>query len=314
MSCFKDCLKPRTRVATETYKPRGEIIAARLAQTRGRAKGTIMPFEEETLAEPPPEPRRFKSIIEKPKPITTVKIRNLDEPFSKIGMETGGLVDTANVIVDWWIGSNIPIKVQNFLKKNGNLPVETLQVGRSPISNTINTALNVISAGQFDKVKAKLGYDVFFHLYLIINNKFILEKNEVFNVKPYKAQKGEEKVDVVLDKNITIGDLLEVASVDKNNFYGNYDPFTNNCQDAVMTLLQKNGLINASLTSFIKQDVSSLLSDLQPLKKQAKQITNVGALINKLLQYATGGQRSFARGSTDLVRMADANCVRVRQH
>lgn len=202
--------------------------------------------------------------------------------------------------LDTFLNSVIPVKVSNWLKANQNVEVKTLQVGRTPLKQWVNTALNIISAGQWNKVKKEVGYDKMFHLYLIINGKFLIEKNEVFNVKNYSPSSGEEKIEIPVAKPITIGEMFSRVT-NLENFYSNYDAFKNNCQDAVMYLLQQNNQsfnVTADVKRFIKQDVSSLLQNqkIRESTKTIKTITNIGATMNKLLQYVSGGKLSFARG------------------
>jgi hypothetical protein len=202
--------------------------------------------------------------------------------------------------LDTFLNSVIPVKVSNWLKANQNTEVKTLQIGRSPLKQWVNTALNIISAGQWNKIKKEVGYDKMFHLYLIINGKFIVEKNEVFNVKAYSTQSGEDRMEIPIAKPITIGEMFSNVK-NPENFYSNYDAFENNCQDAIMYLLQQNNQsfnVTADVKRFIKQDVSSLLQNKQirESSKTIKTITNIGATMNKLLQYVSGGKLSFARG------------------
>ena len=202
--------------------------------------------------------------------------------------------------LDTFLNSVIPVKVQNWLKANQNTEIKSLQVGRSPLKQWVNTALNIISAGQWNKVRKEVGYDKLFHLYLIINGKWLIEKNEVFNVKPYSAQSGEDRIEIPVAKPITIGEMFANVK-NAENFYSNYDAFNNNCQDAALYILQQNNQsfnVTAEVKRFIKQDVSSLLQNKQIREstKTIKSITNIGATMNKLLQYVSGGKLSFARG------------------
>ena len=202
--------------------------------------------------------------------------------------------------LDTFLNSVIPVKVSNWLKANQNVEIKTLQVGRTPLKQWVNTALNIITAGQWNRVKKEVGYDKMFHLYLIINGKFLIEKNEVFNVKAYSPSSGEEKIEIPVAKPITIGEMFSNVK-NPENFYSNYDAFKNNCQDAVMYLLQQNNQsfnVTADIKRFIKQDVSSLLQNqkIRESSKTVKNITNIGATMNKLLQYVSGGKLSFAHG------------------
>ena len=231
----------------------------------------------------------------------------LDQIIGRPGYEVGteALPPDATQAVekqlDTFLKSVIPVKVQNWLKANQNVPITSLQVGRKPLQQWVNMALNIISAGQWSKVKKEVGYDSMFHLYLIINGKWMAEKNEVYNIKPYsKGGAQEEVVNIPINKDITIGEMFSNVK-NLENFYSNYDAFQNNCQDATLYILQQNPTafnVTAEVKRFIKQDVSSLLQnkDIRETSKTVKKITNIGATMNKLLQYVSGGRLSFARG------------------
>lgn len=213
----------------------------------------------------------------------------------------GDLVDAiteaGHKLLDWWTGSQVPTKVSNFLKEHGDEKINSLEIGRTPISKVLDLALDVMSGGKFGQVKKKLHYDKMFHLYIIVNNKWIFEKNELFNITTYSSSKDEEKVTVPLNKDITISDFLKNASKgDEKSFYRDYDPFKKNCQDMILRLLRSNSLLNETLSSFIKQNTEELVKELEPEREKATSITNVGSLINRLLQYMSGGKYSFAKG------------------
>jgi len=228
-------------------------------------------------------------------------------PINKSYGVGGDLVDSAvegvHKLLDWWTGSAIPPKVANFLKSNGEDKITSLEVARVPIWKTLDLALDIMSGGEFGKVKKKLNYDKMFHLYVIVNGKWILEKNELFNVKPYSSSKDEEKINVNVNKDITISDFLKKASEgNEKSFYRDYDAFKSNCQDMVLRLLRSNGLLTNEISSFVKQPIEEIAKEIKPTTETAKNITNVGSLINRLLQLASGGKYSFAVGCRDIRR------------
>lgn len=215
----------------------------------------------------------------------------------------GDLVDYAvegvHKLIDWWTGSAVPSKVSNFLKQHGDEPIESLKVVRVPIYKTLDLAVDIMSGGKFGQIKKRLGYDKFFHLLVVINGKWTLEKNELFNVKPYHKQTDEEEVNVPLGgKTLTISEFLQKASEgDEKAFYRDYDAFGANCQAMVIRLLSRNHLLTPDIQSFVKQDVESFVREMQPEVERAKNVTNVASLVNRLLQLVSGGRLSFAVGT-----------------
>jgi len=219
--------------------------------------------------------------------------------YSAGGELVDAVVEGVHKIIDWWKGTAMPPVVENFLKSHGQEEITSLSVGRVPISKVLDLALDVMSGGEFGKVKKALAYDKMFHLFVVVNGKHKLEKNELFTVKPYSKSSDEEDVVVPLgDKKITISDFLKKASEgDEKSFYRDYDPFKRNCQDMVLRLLRSNGLLTPEVQGFVKQDVERFVRDLNAeTRERASNITNVGSLVNRLLQIVSGGKLSLAVG------------------
>jgi len=211
--------------------------------------------------------------------------------------DIGGDVDTATNQI---IGSLIPTTVQNWMRANANVPITSLQVARSPIKTYVNIALQLMSAGKFDEVKRKLNIDKLYHLFIIINNKWRIEKNDVVKVQEFKNTPDTDKIDIDLSNfpNLQIKDLFyNIPNV--RNFWGNYDPVKNNCQDWVLTVLRNSTLITPEHIPFIKQDIESIIKDEPQLKqsfKNASLIARLAGSANKLLQWASLGNLQFEVG------------------
>lgn len=231
----------------------------------------------------------------------------------------GDLVDAAaeavHKVIDWWEGSPIPTKVSVFLKQHGDEKVSSLKVVRVPIYKTLDLAVDVMSGGKFGAIKKRLGYDKFFHLLVVINGKYVLEKNELFNVKTYSPQKDEESVDVPVSGDLTISDFLKKASEgDEKAFYRDYDAFGANCQQMVIRLLSRNHLLTPAIQSFVKQDVETFVKEMKPTAERAKNITNVASVVNRLLQLVSGGRLSFAKGSEGVPIKRSDSIYGARRH
>jgi len=219
------------------------------------------------------------------------------KPYDTGAEDLSSASEAVHKALDWWTGSAVPPQVAAFLKAHGEDKVTSLQVGRVPVSKTLELALDLMSGGKFGQVKKKLGYDTFFHLFVVINGKHRLEKNELFNIIPYSKAAGEEDVPVSLEgKDITISQFLANGSKgDETNFYRQYNAFGANCQAMVMKLLSRNHLVTAEITQFVKQSVEEFARE-NDLIDRAKALTDVGSVLNRLLQLATGGKRHFSVG------------------
>ena len=170
-------------------------------------------------------------------------------------------------------------------------------VGRTPIVRHLELAIDVMSGGKFGQIKKKLGYDVFFHLFVVINGKHRLEKNELFNIIPYSKAAGEEDMPVSLEgKDLTISQFMANGSKgDETDFYRQYNAFGANCQAMVMKLLSRNRLVTADIVHFVRQSVEEFARD-HDLVDKAKAVTDIGSVINRLIQLATGGKKHFSVG------------------
>jgi hypothetical protein len=200
--------------------------------------------------------------------------------------------------LDWLLGYET-VRFKNFLKAHGEEPINSLEVSRVPLSKTIRYLFNIISLGYFEEAHKKLGYDNFFHLSLVINGKYRIEKNETVNFKPFHKDAQEQLETVPLNGQLSINELIENGSKDPKKFWGEYNALGNNCQAWVTMVLKGNGLLSGSLNSFINQDMESLAKELPAhTGSVAKDITDLGSIINRVLQLTTGGRLGFAVGGT----------------
>lgn len=174
---------------------------------------------------------------------------------------------------------------REFLQQHGEEPITKLTVRREPIQGAINTALNLVTLGKYEQAKQQAGFDKMFHLSLIINDKYTVEKNEVIQFWPAKplAKEGEEIPVALGGKSLTIAQLMENAhkGMGDDNFF-RYSAFGNrNCQNFVDGLLQHSGLLTPQLHSFLFQPLAGLLTHLPSYTgKLAQAVTNLGALVD----------------------------------
>ena len=176
------------------------------------------------------------------------------------------------------------------LEKYGSGIVTHLVAKRTPIVQMLNTVLNLISLGQFNKSKKEYGFDKLYHLALIatVNNKsIVVEKNEVINISTsYSMNDKTESIEIPLNgRQITLQEMMDntLKRVGKEQFFL-YDPFSRNCQDFLVMILQSNGLGNQQDFQWIKQDISNLAKE-QPsyVHTIAKVTTDLGARVSQAI-------------------------------
>ncbi len=197
-----------------------------------------------------------------------------------------------------------PPYIRKFLETHGNNLITAISVCRVPINSIINSVLNVISLGQFNKIKNKLHYDDMFHLYLLISLKspsgltdtYLFERNQVIKLQKASASDFKEIkecsksacpgcIPISIPSNLSFSNFLTNGELYQRNhsninFYV-YDAIKNNCQDFVMTLLLANNLSNSFISQFVKQSASDLLPDYA--KSISRGITDVAGALDVLL-------------------------------
>lgn len=182
----------------------------------------------------------------------------------------------------------------NVLKKYGNNKIMVLQINRTPIYNSINKALDLISLGKWSELKTKYSYDDMFHLSLVATiltdeGKYIrilVEKNEQINisenVKIYDTT--EMKIIIASVKNLTLNDMLNktLERIGKNDFFI-YSAFKNNCQHFIKSILISNDLYNKNLDNFVYQNIVDLVDELPNyVATTANAITGLASWLKRL--------------------------------
>lgn len=183
--------------------------------------------------------------------------------------------------------SEYPPKVRELLAKIGHEQIKSLTVARAPLQTFVKKLLNVLSWGAYESAVKSSGYDSMFHLSLIINGSYRLEKLAVVSLVQGGTPEGAETEGIaVLGRNITIQEL-----VDKTRDYmgarafSNYNAHTNNCQVFIRSILEANGLLTDKLKSFIMQDADSVFQKMPSVTEQlAKFVTDIGATADVIVE------------------------------
>jgi hypothetical protein len=217
------------------------------------------------------------------------------QPYTPIHIEKKFIGGFIKKLGNWFFGP-ATTRVKKFLEKHGNDKITSLELGRTPISNMLDKTINLLSGGSFEEAKLKEGYDKFFHLFLIINGKYKLEKNQNLNITDYSRSDNEENQSIdTSDK--TIGEFIQ-SGVDKlgeDDFFGNYTALDHNCQWLLKNLLNANGIKSGD--KFIYQDVKNIKEAVgQGTNIVANEATDLASGIDKLVSWLSGGKLGLKRG------------------
>lgn len=198
-----------------------------------------------------------------------------------------------------WLFGDATTKVKKFLKEHGDEQIESVELGRVPIQSAISTVMNLISQGEYNRQMDKKGYDAFFHLFIVINDKYRLEKNQNVNViTNYKRGDDEDRISLGTSKN-TINEFFDnaIKKMGKDDFWRNYEGLRNNCQWWAENTIAANGLNREKANNFAFQDTQELRDAINPQVQEAlKETTSIASGIDKFLSWISGGAWGLAKG------------------
>jgi hypothetical protein len=224
-------------------------------------------------------------------------------------IEGGGLADylktaykkTKNLATD--IGSRVvgvvvgrndyPPAERSLIDRYGNKKIIAICIYREKLSSTVSNLANVITLGQFNKVKNKYGYDDLYHLMMVLTLDggipILVEKNEVINIHEYPNIKPNyDKFELSLPSNwnTDFKQFLANTQTFMGSDYFTYDAFSNNCQRFIKSAIIANPPLqqeNPQAVRFIEQDLSGLQRDLSPTSKSIfKGTTDLASRLNVL--------------------------------
>lgn len=183
--------------------------------------------------------------------------------------------------------SMYPPFVAQALNTYGNYYVSNIRICRRPVPSNTESLINFISNGKWNEAKAKYGFDTFFHLYMLFEcagRTFMLEKNEIINLT-HSVRACDEGMPVN-GSPTTLRDMLKRtrAYMGDERFF-TYDPFRNNCQNFILSVLKANEWNNPELEKFIYQNISQIVDEIPGyVRPVAKALTDIGGVINTALQ------------------------------
>ena len=172
-------------------------------------------------------------------------------------------------------------KVKRILSIVGDEPIHSIEIQRTPLSNALLATFNALSLNKFSDNNP---YDKLFHLRIVINNRFTLEKNEVINMdNNIKKSQNTETLNVPIHHQLTTRLLLLHTYQRMGDDFYKYSVH-NNCQKFIEELLIANGLSNQHNLSFVKQDTKDLFDDISYVRKLANTATDIYGRVNVLTQ------------------------------
>lgn len=210
----------------------------------------------------------------------------------------GLIKDVIKNVKNWLFfpSSKMPEKSQKVLNKYKDKNIKSIKIYREPIDKKIQSFLNFLSLGQYNKAKEISNFDDLYHLYAILEledgSNILLEKNENIYIRDdYKKNPNSENINITINKSINLDELLynTEKKAGKFDFY-QYNAKTNNCQDFLLMVLKSNDLLNDEAKKFIKQDLETLFQNLPSWSNKFTQLlTDLRSKISEI--FGLGNKR-----------------------
>jgi hypothetical protein len=180
-----------------------------------------------------------------------------------------------------------PPKVRNMLAKIAPEPITSLQLVRTPLSKATSILLHIATLGQLENKLRESKIDKLFHLSILINGKYNLEKNEVIHLSVGNpiTEHSETLLVPPPDGTLTIGDAILNTMAFMGNKYGSYNAVDNNCGNFIDAFLTANGLHNDNSKIFVTQKVEELFTKFPSLSRFITDFaTTAGAVFDRQTQ------------------------------
>lgn len=176
--------------------------------------------------------------------------------------------------------------------------ITDMLVVRTPVQEYVRNLMQIISIGKYKDAIEESPYDRMFHLAVLINGQYVLQKNEVIDLTDGGSASITEESETMKVHiagggasavPLTFTILLDSTRKHMGDVkFSNYCAVTNNCQDFILAVLRSNGLATSELEDFIKQDAEGIFNQL-PIhtKPVAKALTDTAAVANKIAEDIT---------------------------
>ena len=195
------------------------------------------------------------------------------------------------------LNTNAPPAIRNLIDEWGDATIIKAKICRIPLHSAIQKIGNILSLGQLQKNKVKLGYNDLFHLYVELALRkpngqigvFSIEKNQKAGFKIENGEVGTKKecINQPPTKKVTLLEMFKRAekAVGSHKLWV-YSLESANCQDFAIALLGSgNNMLTSEGRTFAKQSPEKLLPSY--LLKITGKVTNLANRIKTFL-YGAG--------------------------
>jgi hypothetical protein len=280
--------KQYTDLIKKHYKPSSVIKWLQNNKTTDNKNKMKKKNDKSITLQPPPE------IVEPHKSVKTITVggsikEDIKEVKRVIKRKAKNTIKDIKKVVEKRQAGVYPPAVRKLLAQIGDDKINKLVVIRTPLNDFTRGLLSLISLNEFNNAVNKAKYDKMFHLALFINDKFILDKQEVLKLVPSinAIKDNTEKMDIPLNnQTISLNAFLDKTKQYMGDYaFTNYQSRYNNCQDFVIACLKSNDLLTNDLENFIKQDANRIFENMPAISERiANWLTDAGAVVEKLIE------------------------------
>lgn len=201
----------------------------------------------------------------------------------------------------------LPPKARQLLNEVGNEKITSIQLVRTPLKN--RTLINILTGGKLDQEINNLNIDKVFHLAMVLNGKYLLDKQAVihFERDANVVEPNSETLMVPVSRDITISELIENTKKQMGSNFGPYNAENNNCSVFISNVLSSNGLNNGNTDTFVNQKAKEIISKFPEFAKYLiNAVTDVAAVADKVIQGNGKGDdiKSMRKRILDIIKNA----------
>ena len=238
-----------------SYKPKTTKIKKPKRIIRGKG---------EAVVEPTPDDKQVEE-----KEVQTEKEKETPPPPDVVEKQTQTEPQEEELPQKQFVDYLIPLRkpgvlepsARKLLEKVGNEKITSIDLVRSPIPG----AGFLKRLGFYKKVLGELYYDDLFHLAIVINDKYDLEKDWVVRFKPKRVRTKKEVFSVPLPTgyDTSIAEFIDnTRRAMGNRKFSEYNVVTNNCQNFVSNALKANKIMTPEARKFARQNINELFNKL----------------------------------------------------
>lgn len=190
----------------------------------------------------------------------------------------------------------LPKAAGDLLDKVGDDIITSVEVVRVPVEKYATALMEGVSLGKFNNAMKESPYDTLFHLSLVLNDRYVLQKCEVIRFADgigTVISPDSETMDVPIPSDVTEDELTfrDLFANTKEGMgdqaFTGYHARSNNCQDFVLGVLKYNSLSTPEVDSFVKQDAEQVFEKMPKyMGAMSKAMTDTAAVADKIKEDA----------------------------